>query len=78
MAKYRVLTNDVGANRFSCFKLIEASSQEQADEQALLLTRNLPVTRPLKVVALPETMRDLMDGQTGMLKGAAKQLVIHA
>ena len=56
--KYRILTNDCGPHRYSCFKVIEAASQAEANRKAIKLTQDLPIDPrrkdpTLRVVALP-------------------------
>jgi hypothetical protein len=53
--KYRVFTNDVGPNGYSCFRCIEAKSDHAALSKAADITRRFA---PVKVLAVPITRLD--------------------
>lgn len=68
--KYRVFTNDIGPGRYSCFCLIDADSDEQAQRIAESRCKGLQNFngRAVKVLVIPDDRKDLMpDGKTGRL-----------
>ena len=59
---YRVFTNDVGPNGFSCLDVIEAPNDLAAIKQAARLAGRFA---PVKVIAIPDTLvSSLMTGGT--------------
>jgi hypothetical protein len=67
--RYRVFTNDIGPDRFSCFGAVDADSQNDANAKARTMTYKLPgCGYPFKYLALAENRKDLWpDGKTGRL-----------
>lgn len=71
--KFRVFTNDVGPNAYSCLMSLSAKDQNEANRKARRIAGKLDC----KAVALPESRRELWpDGQTGLLPAESKRLVV--
>jgi hypothetical protein len=69
MARYRIFTNDVGPDAYSCFESVDADSAQEAVERSKVSGWDNDV----KVLAIPESRpEDMPDGQTGKLSIAAK------
>jgi len=71
--KFRIFTNDVDVNRYSCFGDIEAGSLLDAKQKAFAKTINLPSPHGLKVLVIPHERVDLWpNGLTGKVPSDAE------
>ena len=68
--KFRVFTNDIGKDRYSCFTSFEAKNDDEARRKAEKSTAGLPSGRrdPVKVLVVREDRPETWpDGKTGRL-----------
>ncbi len=69
--KYRIFTNDVGPNKYSCLRVIEARSNDEAARKAAL---RIPFR--CKMLVIPDNRRDLgPNGQTGVIPRESQKYV---
>lgn len=71
MTAFRLFTNDVGLNKYSCLKLVMADTAESAVSVKAVDGRWLEASRPVKLFAVADTPEALSrfgpHGQTGVL-----------
>jgi len=68
--KYRIFTNDVGPDQYSCFLVIHADSPAEAERTAKAEIGSYfdKFRRKVKILVIPDDRKDLMpDGKTGRL-----------
>jgi hypothetical protein len=75
--KFKVMTNDIGPNAYSCFMDIEAGDLRSAKEHAKRKCHGLPTDGyPLRILVLPFDKLHLHDGRTGKIHRDAECFIV--